>query len=270
MKALSLYCGAGGIDEGLKQVGVKTICAIDSWSDACRTFELNHPDTQMICGKVIDCLDILPEADIIVGGPPCPEFSNANTSRTYDPTEVNLFWQIVDKVKPKFWLMENVINVIKVCKREPNYVLDCSYYGVPQSRQRRFFTNIPKPLPQKQIGLDSIIKIDGFTSNSGFKKCNQYLISRKSNEPCKTLQIASTLRVTDKPVYSTKYPNLPQDYKVTHIFSNDELKLIQGFPKDYKFYGNKQSVKAQICNAVPPPVIKSISQQIFPLEVLVQ
>ena len=52
MKVLSLYCGAGGIDEGLKQAGIKTTLAIDVWKDACETMKLNHQDTEILCDKV--------------------------------------------------------------------------------------------------------------------------------------------------------------------------------------------------------------------------
>lgn len=261
MKVLSLYCGAGGIDEGLKQTGIRTTLAIDCDKDCIESIKLNH-NCETICSKVEEVVPLLGKFDIIVGGPPCPEFSNGNPRRNYDATQVNLFWDIIDKIKPKFWLMENVINVIKICKREPNYILDCSYFGVPQSRARRFYTNIPKPEEQEQTSLDKILDVYGYTSNTGFSKCNQYVVSRRTNEPTKTIQVAVSLRLTDKPVFSKKYKHLPQDYKTIHIFTNNELKLIQGFPNRYKFFGNKQSVKRQIANAVPPPVIKCIFNQI--------
>jgi len=263
MKVLSLYCGAGGMDEGLKQAGLKTTLAIDCEKDCIKTIKLNH-DCETLCCKIED-IESFDDYDVIVGGPPCPEFSNGNPKRNYDAKQINLFWEIVDKIKPKFWLMENVMNVIRVCERQPNYLLDCSFFGVPQSRVRRFYTNIRKPQKQKgkQTSLDSVLPFNGYTSNSGFGNCNQYLISRKTSEPTKTIQVAVSLRLTDKPVYSKKYHNLPQDYKVIHVFTNEELKLIQGFPKDYQFFGNKQSIKRQIANAVPPPIIKAIFEQIL-------
>jgi len=39
----------------------------------------------------------------------------------------------------------------------------------------------------------------------------------------------------------------------------DELKQIQGFPKDYKLYGNQKEKITQIGNAVPPPIIEAVS-----------
>jgi len=43
LRVLSLYCGAGGIDEGLKQAGIKTTLAIDMEKDCIKTVELSFP-----------------------------------------------------------------------------------------------------------------------------------------------------------------------------------------------------------------------------------
>jgi DNA (cytosine-5)-methyltransferase 1 len=129
----------------LKQAGILTTTAIDHNKDACETFKLNHPQAEVICGKVVDYKFSLSNYDIIVGGPPCPEFSRAKSGRTYDTCEVNNFWDIIDSlVKPKYHLMENVPDIIKVLKR-PNYLINCADYGTPQTRERRFYTNIPMP-----------------------------------------------------------------------------------------------------------------------------
>src|SRR3989304_7126520 len=143
MRVLSLYCGAGGIDEGLKQAGIKTSLAIDCERDCIETIKLNH-ECETIISKIEDVESSLDNFDIIVGGPPCPEFSRAKVSRTLDPTEVNRFWSIVEKIKPKYFLMENVQDVIKVCNKK-NYLINCADYGVPQTRLRRIFTNLPLP-----------------------------------------------------------------------------------------------------------------------------
>lgn len=143
MRVISLYCGGGGIDEGLRQAGIKTTLAIDSNEDCCRTMKINH-ECETICDTVLNAQKSIGRADIIVGGPPCPEFSRAKLERTFDSTEVDLFWNIVHEIMPKYHLMENVVDVIKVCKQK-NFLLNCANYGTPQTRKRRFFTNLPRP-----------------------------------------------------------------------------------------------------------------------------
>ena len=46
------------------------------------------------------------------------------------------------------------------------------------------------------------------------------------------------------------------------MFTPDELKQIQGFPKDYKLSGNQKQQIIQIGNAVPPILIKKIVEKI--------
>ena len=284
MKVLSLYCGAGGIDEGLKQSGIKTTLAIDSWKDACETFKANHPDCEVIHGNVSDYIESINQADTIVGGPPCPEFSRANAVRTFDACEVNNFWKVVDKLNPKYYLMENVQDVIKVCNRS-NYLLECSDYGVAQCRIRRIFSNIPKPEPQKQKTMIAEVvntEYDYFTDVS-FPNRNQKCVSRTLSEQCPTLTTMDCFYWTPIPIMTRKYlqekdkiwidkttkTNLTNGMKCKKI-SNMDRQLLQGFPETYQFIGKDDSVRKQICNAVPPPVIKSIFEQVSYLEVIAQ
>lgn len=303
MKVLSLYCGAGGVDQGLKQAGIKTTLAIDYVEDCCKTMKLNH-DCEVICAKVSDYKESLGNFDIVVGGPPCPEFSNANPEKTFDPTEVNIFWEIVDKIKPKYHLMENVPNVIKVCKRR-NMLLNAANYGTPQTRHRRFFTNLQAPIQthsefpsqklfegaiNKWVSVRNALQVQGGTvedrktafgegvrkynldnpsitlladsrlwiTPTGFKKKNEKLISRSVDEPAQTILVAGNFNLTDKPLHSEKYIQYKNPEHQSRRLVNQELAVLQGFPGDYKFAGNKQSVKRQIGNAVPSQIIEAL------------
>lgn len=303
MKVLSLYCGAGGIDQGLKQAGIKTTLAIDYVQDCCDTMKLNH-DCEIICGKVSDYKESLSDFDLVVGGPPCPEFSNAKKDRSYDPKEVNVFWEIVDRIKPKYHLMENVPGVAEVCKRR-NFLLNSADYGTPQTRFRRFFTNLQPPTKshsefpsqtlfdqndvKKWVSVREALGIKGtledrktsfgegmrtydaekpsFTlladsriwiSPSGFKKKNAKLISRTIDEPCQTIVVAGNLRFTDKPLHSQKYHQYKQEEYQSRKLTNEEIAILQGFPGDYKFAGNKQSITRQIGNAVPSQIVAAL------------
>lgn len=298
LKVLSLYCGAGGIDEGLKQAGIKTTLAIDYEKDCIETMKLNH-DCETICAKVEDIESSLSGFDIIIGGPPCPEFSRAKVSRTLDPIEVNRFWSIIDRVNPRYYMMENVQDVIQVCNRK-NYLINCADYGIPQTRIRRIFTNlsIPKQTHAKieqfdlvggvvkkwvsvkdALGFDGILQDRKSTFGEGFR---DYDI----NKPSFTLMTDCRVwLVTDlknkNTVYFDKHPpnNITKpsstilgkdrgtegyitDNQYARKLTNEECAILQGFPKSYKFFGNKTSVRRQIGNAVPPQVIKVFFQQV--------
>ncbi len=51
MKGLSLYAGAGGLDEGLIKAGFEIVFANDFDKNACETYKANH-------GNHIECGDI--------------------------------------------------------------------------------------------------------------------------------------------------------------------------------------------------------------------
>lgn len=275
MKVLSLYCGAGGLDEGLKQSGIKTTLAIDINKDACETMKLNH-DCEVINGKVSDYESTFDDFDIVIGGPPCPEFSRANKNRTFNSCEVDLFWAIVDRIKPKYYLMENVQDVIRVVNRS-NYLINASDYGVPQDRLRRIFTNLPLPRSTNKKSLIDVLGHTGFDclTDFAFPNRNQKCPSRNMNQLSMTLTTMKHFYLTSVPIYTRKY--LPKE---KHVWLNDtktgltngekcreithkERALIQGFPDDYKFIGNDASVRKQIGNAVPPAISKAFFSNII-------
>ena len=148
MRILSLYCGAGGIDEGLRQAGLRTTTAVDRHPDCCETMRLNHPDTEVIKGTIADLEGTFGRYDMVVGGPPCPEFSTANTKHTNDPTEVNRFWRIAKATGARHVIMENVRGVLNFLPPEAapynRYVVNAADYGVPQIRKRAIVTDLPR------------------------------------------------------------------------------------------------------------------------------
>jgi len=81
MKVISLFSGCGGLDLGFTNAGFELVYANDNDKAVWETFEKNHGikiDKRSIC-------DIhheeLPEADGIIGGPPCQSWSIAGKKR---------------------------------------------------------------------------------------------------------------------------------------------------------------------------------------------
>ena len=148
MRILSLYCGAGGIDEGLKQAGLQTTLAIDSDPDCCNTMRANHPDVEVINSTVREAAASLGRYDMVVGGPPCQDFSRAKFNRTKDPTEIELFGDIIRNTKASHFLAENVPDARPAMKVLPGkiHLVDVADYGVPQNRTRAIATNLPLPV----------------------------------------------------------------------------------------------------------------------------
>ena len=127
------FCGAGGFSEGFRQAGFKIIFAMDNWEPARKTYNLNHPEShQPIDGDILSISperinDIIPDVDIIIGSPPCVNFSSSNNAGKADKKEgitlIKKFLQIVAVKKHKsnsklrYWLMENVPNSRKYIQK---------------------------------------------------------------------------------------------------------------------------------------------------------
>ena len=49
---IDLFCGTGGLSEGFRQAGFKSILGIDIDKSALETFALNHKGAETICGDI--------------------------------------------------------------------------------------------------------------------------------------------------------------------------------------------------------------------------
>jgi DNA (cytosine-5)-methyltransferase 1 len=180
MKIISLFSGCGGLDLGFTQAGFKLVYANDIDKAVWETFEKNH-------GIPIDkrsLFDIkskeIPDADGIVGGPPCQSWSLAGEMRGAKDTRGQLFYEYIRVLKnkqPKFFLAENVPGIISrthigefnnILEQFSNLGYDVTYhlvdarnYGVPQERKRVIVVGY-----KKSLGLR--FKLPAFThSESG-------------------------------------------------------------------------------------------------------
>src|SRR3954463_3949066 len=93
--AIDVFCGAGGLTEGLRQAGYKVLGAIELDSLAARAYRLNHgsvrlweQDIRRVSGpSVMKALGLKPgELDLLAACPPCQGFS---TMRTKNGTRWN-------------------------------------------------------------------------------------------------------------------------------------------------------------------------------------
>lgn len=157
LKVVSLFSGGGGLDLGFKQEGYKIIWAIDNNLNAVATYKHNLQEN-IIYGDINKVpLEDIPQADIVVGGPPCQSFSLAG-NRHIEDARGQLVWryiEIIKHIKPKAFVFENVtgllsaknsskeyiIDLLKIAFREIGYtisskVVNAADYGIPQKRKR--------------------------------------------------------------------------------------------------------------------------------------
>lgn len=157
LKVISLFSGAGGLDLGLKWAGLDIIFANDIEKDACETYK-KHIGNHVVTGDVTKLIKDLPNADILVGGPPCQSFSLVGKRKENDPRGdlVFAFLKAIKQVEPSIFIMENVpglmasklndIKLVEHLKQEYEKMgytviilkIDASNYFVPQKRKRVF------------------------------------------------------------------------------------------------------------------------------------
>ncbi|MFX1504250.1 MAG: DNA cytosine methyltransferase, partial [Promethearchaeota archaeon] len=149
MDVLDLFCGCGGFSLGFEKAGFNVKFAIDQWKGCKETFEYNHPNTEFILADItdLDPFEFKNEVDIIIGSPPCQQFSYANINPDIEKGMklVLEFIKWVKILKPKFWILENVPGITKYLKWKINdfnipkiKVFNCANFGVPQKRYRCF------------------------------------------------------------------------------------------------------------------------------------
>ena len=103
-----LFCGAGGLSVGLQAAGFRIVHAADCDPAAAQSYRLNFPH-----GVALESLrrnSALPNADIVVGGPPCQGFSSAGKRSPSDARNslVAVFAHLVARHRPQAFLFENV------------------------------------------------------------------------------------------------------------------------------------------------------------------
>lgn len=171
LKVLELFGGIGACSKALERLGIPYEIAdyveIDKY--AVKSFNAMHGTDfkpQDICKWNKDI-----QVDLIMHGSPCQDFSLAGKQAGGDEgsgTRSSLMYEtirIVEKLKPKYVIWENVKNVISK-KHKHNYdkyvekmkelgytsygkVMNAKNHGIPQNRERIFTISVRNDLQQK-------------------------------------------------------------------------------------------------------------------------
>jgi DNA (cytosine-5)-methyltransferase 1 len=183
MNAIDIFSGAGGMSLGAIMAGIKIDLAVEYNKEAAETFSFNHPETDVICGDIRNfSIKEKGESDyfVLFGGPPCQGFSISNTktrnTENANNSLFNEFIRLVEEIKPKWFVFENVEGIVSFEKGKvleelkikfaeigyltENEVLLASDYGVPQKRNRFFMVGnrlgIDFKFPEKQTNKVNI------------------------------------------------------------------------------------------------------------------
>jgi len=331
---VDLFCGCGGVTEGLKHRNFKVVAAIDKDADACETYKTNHPGVHLYPEDIrrVDPKDILrndlkdKDLDVLVVCAPCQPFSSQNRSNKIDERSDLIFeaTRFARVLRPAVIFFENVpgfatvkyktlLEQLKNDLEKLGYQLslplpiDAADYGVPQRRKRCILLatlnikppSLPTPITPENARITVRQAISYLPSlASGEQDSNDPLHCVRVHQPIvierlkhipkdggNRFSLPSHLVLEchkkhnshgdvygrmwwDKvsPTLTTGCDNVtrgrfahPRDDRAVTL---REVAILQTFPQNYFFKGNREAIATQLGNAVPVRLVSSLAPTI--------
>lgn len=287
-RAVDLFAGCGGLSLGFQGAGFEVVGAFEHWEIAASCYEDNfdHPVFREDLSDVESSIKKIKalNPDIIIGGPPCQDFSHAG-KRVEDKraalTEV--FAAIVATVKPGWFVMENVdraqksetYSAARTIFKNAGYgltevVLNASLCGVPQ-RRKRFFCigsqgekdGFLEDYMMQNLHLTEMTLRNYFGASLDFEHYYRHPRNYNRRAIYSIDEPSPTIRGMNRPV-PPGYPGHPNDAKeLDHsirALTTLERALIQTFPANFKWSGSKTDMEQMIGNAVPVKLAEFVAK----------
>lgn len=279
MNAVDLFAGCGGLSLGFQKQGFNIVAAFEWWDAAVNCYRANfsHPVFQTDLSNVAASVkQIQPfQPDIIIGGPPCQDFSHAGKRiEAGRAVLTDAYAEIIATIKPACFVMENVDRArnskaysdARKTFKEAGYgltevVLDASLCGTPQRRKR--FICFGMQGAQDGFALNAFLEgqaekpmtlRDYFGDTLGFEYYYRHPRNYSRRAVFSIDEPAPTMRGVNRPV-PKGYPGHPNDAcavtEKLHALTTPERAMIQTFPSDFKWIGSKTDIEQMIGNAVP-------------------
>lgn len=290
LTGVDLFCGCGGLTLGLENANIPILAAFDNWDRVINIYQKNFKHDAFI-RDLSDPDEIIPvvkkyQPTIIVGGPPCQDFSHAGKRTEDERADLTMsFAKIVIGCGPKWFVMENVdraqnSKTYKAARKlfiEAGYglnerVLDASFCGVPQKRKRFFCVGLKggkEGFLDAQI--DSLLGDRPMTVRDYMKGelGIEYYYRHPRNYSRRGIfsidEPSPTIRGVNRPL-PKGYPGHSGDAarpgKHVRPLTTLERARVQTFPKNFHFEGGKTDLEQMIGNAVPVKLAEFVGRAI--------
>lgn len=252
MRVVSLFAGIGGIERGLTR-GTKNaepVHAVEWWGPAREVLRHRFPGVSLD-GDITE-LTALPPAEMVVGGFPCTDLSQAGRRAGLAGDQSGLVHKALELIEhhdAEWLLLENVRNMLVLHKgaamdaicselermgfRWAYRLVDSRFTGVPQRRQRVYLLasrlHDPRPVlfaddagePEPELFRNDAF---GFYWTEGFRGLGWV------QDAVPTLKGGSTIGIPSPP--AIWLPNNPTGLRIVTpgIRTAEQM---QGFPKDW-------------------------------------
>ncbi|ACR14362.1 DNA-methyltransferase [Teredinibacter turnerae T7901] len=188
-KVFSFFSGSGFLDFGFEKAGFEIVFVNEIFKPFLDAYKYTRNNKIPEFGYSDTCIEsILESEDVIetlksnlrkckrngfhtgfIGGPPCPDFSNAGKHKGFKGENgrlTNVYFDLITECEPDWFLFENVEGLFKTKKHREffdklmektkskgyiiNYdVVNALEFGVPQDRERVLFFGIKRTLARK-------------------------------------------------------------------------------------------------------------------------
>jgi DNA (cytosine-5)-methyltransferase 1 len=291
MRTIDLFSGCGGMTLGFQNAGFDVVAAFDNWQPAIDVYQENfqHPIFNLdLSNEEIYPLICDFNPDLIIGGPPCQDFSSAGKrNETLGRADLSIsFTDIVTRIQPKWFVMENVDRItksqtfdriIEIFKKSryglTSSVINASYCGVPQSRKRYFLIGqldgednaLNYYLMKNQADTPMSI-FDYLGDTLGVEYIYRHPRSYKRRAVFSIHEPSPTIRGVNRPIpktYKKHAGDLCDIDERLRPLTTIERSYIQTFPKNFKFQGSKSDLEQMIGNAVPVKLAEYVARCIL-------
>lgn len=289
---------------GLERAGFEPVLLVDNEPAACSTLRLNRPTWNTLEADIRGvAFDQWQGVDLLTGGLPCPPYSIAGQGKGSDDDR-DLFptmLEIVSVTKPKAVLIENVRGILSARFAHERRVIDgrlasmgynnywtllnAADFGTPQNRWRVFLIALRKEIdtvpewPAEPLGQRRTVgeAIGDLMGANGWERAGEWTSgaevvaptivggSKKHGGPDLGPSRARkewAIIGVDGLGIASEAPS--RGFNGMPRLTPEMLARIQGFPDEWRFYGNKTAVCRQIGNALPPQLGEAVAKGLLP------
>lgn len=302
MRAVDLFCGAGGFSVGATSAGAEIVWAANHWGPAVETHQRNHPGVPH-CTQDLRQADWseLPPFDTLLGSPACQGHSSAGRPGRAHSTRARMKHEddrstafaiidCVDVCEPQDIIIENVPEFRswrlypewKAMLRRVGYeleehILNAADFGVPQERKRLFILGRLGGPPPSVEPPDVVVKpVSAILDEDGRWAP---VASKPEKVQARVAKGREKWGRTFLTQHTTNHPGRPLDRPIGTIttasghwnlvdgdnirpLSTAELARAHGFPEWYTFDDRSSVATRLIGNAVCPPVAEHLVKRI--------
>lgn len=266
---------------GFQKAGFDIIAGFEHWNVAISCYEKNfqHPVEDVDLSDVETSVSIISKykPDIIIGGPPCQDFSGAGNLVEGDRADLTVAYaNIIKNILPEYFVMENVERAAssKAYKKarkifkDAGYgltekVLDASFCGVPQKRKRFFCIGYKNgndsfldgllstnqsifPLTVRQYFQQELYDLNMehyYRHPRSYKRRGIFSV----DEPSPTIRGVNRPKPSN---YKKHNGDVAEPNNIRNL-THQERAIIQTFPTDFVWDESSTSTEQMIGNAVP-------------------